>query len=104
MQQEIIKLVASKAGISESVAKIAVEAVMSVLKNKLPGVLGGQLDSLLGASSKTPISSKKPTSSTKTVSTKKPTSSKTTKKTAEKDSNPLGGLVDIVGGLLGGKK
>jgi len=44
---ELIKLVTSKAGISEAQAKKAVETVLSFLKDKLPGPLAGQIDGLL---------------------------------------------------------
>ena len=44
---ELIKLVTSKAGISEAQAKKAVETVLGFLKDKLPGPLAGQIDSLL---------------------------------------------------------
>lgn len=37
---EIIKMVASKTGMSESVAKIAVDVVVSQLKSKLPAGVG----------------------------------------------------------------
>jgi hypothetical protein len=81
MQQEIVKLVASKAGISEPIAKIAVETVLSLLKDKLPAVVGTQLDSFLGADNK--------------------------KSSKSSQNDTLGGLTDIVsglGGLFGGKK
>ena len=44
---ELIKLVTSKAGISEAQAKKAVETVLGFLKDKLPGPLAGQIDGLL---------------------------------------------------------
>jgi len=44
---ELVKLVADKAGISESQAQQAVEVVMGFLKDKLPESLAGQLDGLL---------------------------------------------------------
>lgn len=44
---ELVKLVASKTGMSESVARTAVETVISFLKQKLPAPVAGQLDSLL---------------------------------------------------------
>lgn len=70
---EIIKMVASKTGMSESVAKIAVDIVLSQLKNKLPEGVGSQIESLLGGNS------------------------------SAKSSNPLGGLADKLGGILGKK-
>lgn len=50
--EELIKLVTSKVGISESQAKSAVETVVSFLKDKLPGGLGGQLESFIHGSGK----------------------------------------------------
>lgn len=44
---ELIKLVTSKAGISEAQAKQAVETVLGFLKDKLPAPLAGQVDALL---------------------------------------------------------
>ncbi|HQE92241.1 MAG TPA: DUF2267 domain-containing protein [Anaerolineae bacterium] len=44
---ELIKLVASKAGIQEAQARTAVETVMKFLKEKLPAPLAGQLDAAL---------------------------------------------------------
>lgn len=58
---------------SESIAKITVDTVVAQLKSKLPPGVGGQLDALLGS------------------------------KSASKSSNPLGGLTDKLGGLLGKK-
>lgn len=46
--EELIKLVASKTGVSEDIAKIAVETVLSTVKSKLPAGMGDQLDSLMG--------------------------------------------------------
>jgi hypothetical protein len=43
--EELIKMVTSKAGISESQAKSAIETVVSFLKNKLPAGLGSQVES-----------------------------------------------------------
>ena len=45
---ELVKLVADKAGITNEQAKVAVETVVSVLKKKLPAPLAGQIDSVLG--------------------------------------------------------
>ncbi len=47
--QELIQIVTEKAGISESQAKTAVETVVNFLKDKLPGSLGGQVESFLGS-------------------------------------------------------
>lgn len=51
--QELIKVVTEKAGISESQAKTAVETVMKFLKDKLPGGLGGQVESALSSNAGT---------------------------------------------------
>lgn len=45
--QELIKVVTEKAGISESQAKTAVETVINFLKDKLPGGIGGHVESAL---------------------------------------------------------
>ena len=44
---ELVKMVASKVGISEAQAKQAVEMVMAFLKEKLPEPIAGQLDAVL---------------------------------------------------------
>jgi hypothetical protein len=44
---ELIKLVVAKTGISESMAKVAVETVLSFLKTKLPAPLAAQIDGLI---------------------------------------------------------
>ena len=45
--EELIKMVTSKVGISEAQAKSAVETVMSFLKDKMPGGIGGQVESFI---------------------------------------------------------
>ena len=45
---EIIKQVSEKTGLSADQAKSAVDAVIGVLKTKLPAPIAGQIDSLLG--------------------------------------------------------
>jgi hypothetical protein len=45
--EQVIKLVSEKTGITEAQAKTAVETVANFLKDKLPGGLGSQVDSLL---------------------------------------------------------
>ena len=90
MANEIVKMVAKKANLSEPVAQIAVDTVLNFLKGKLPPVVGNTLDSFLGSSSST---------ATKTTKT-----TKTTSNNSNKSNNPLG---DIVSGALGsllGKK
>lgn len=44
---ELIKLVADKAGITEAQAQQAVDAVLGFLKEQLPEPLAGQIDALL---------------------------------------------------------
>ena len=48
MQDELVKLVADKAGITEEQAGKAVAAAMDFLKERLPGPLGSQLEAALG--------------------------------------------------------
>lgn len=48
MMDDLIKTVAEKANLSPAVAGVAVNAVLSQLKDKLPGPLGSQLMSLVG--------------------------------------------------------
>ena len=45
---ELVKLVSQKTGLSEEMAKTAVEMVVGYLKEKLPGPIAGQIDSVLG--------------------------------------------------------
>jgi uncharacterized protein (DUF2267 family) len=44
---ELIKLVAEKTGLSEEMAKVAVDTVIDFLKDKMPGPAASQLDALL---------------------------------------------------------
>ncbi len=46
--EELIKMVAERAGIDGGQAKTAVELVVSQLKDKLPGPIGDQIESALG--------------------------------------------------------
>lgn len=46
--EELIKLVSQKAGLSEEIAKKAVDAVIGYLKDKLPAPIAGQIDGVLG--------------------------------------------------------
>ena len=78
MANEIVKMVAKKANLSEPIAQIAVDTVLNMLKSKLPPAVGSTLDAFLGS---------KPASSSKS-------------------NNPLGDLGNIagtLGGLLGKK-
>lgn len=52
---ELVKLVAAKTGMPESVAKIAVDTVLSQLKEKLPEGMGDQVLTLL-AGGNSPLS------------------------------------------------
>jgi hypothetical protein len=49
---ELIKMVTSKTGMSDEMARQAVDTVIGYLKDKLPGPIGGQIDGLLGGASK----------------------------------------------------
>jgi|GEM_PF-560189 len=102
MANEIVKKVAKKANISESIAQVAVDTVLNFLKDKLPPVVGNTLDSFFGSG--TASTSVKPApKSTKTTSK----TTKTVSKSAKKSDNPLGDLgsiADAIGGLFGGKK
>ncbi len=44
---ELVKLVANKAGISEDAARTAVNTVLGFLKQKLPAPVAAQIDGLL---------------------------------------------------------
>ena len=46
--EELIELVSQKAGLSEEMAKKAVDAVIGYLKDKLPSPIAGQIDGVLG--------------------------------------------------------
>lgn len=43
----IIKIVSEKTGITEAQAKIAVDTVVSILKDKMPAGIGSQVESFL---------------------------------------------------------
>jgi hypothetical protein len=47
---ELVKLVASKLGVTEDKAKVAVEVVAGFLKKNLPAPLVSQIDAVLGGS------------------------------------------------------
>lgn len=49
---ELIKKVSEKTGLSEEMARQAVEVVVDHLKDKLPGPLAGQIDNVLNLSGK----------------------------------------------------
>jgi len=93
MANEIVKLVAKKANISEPIAQIAVDVVLNSLKSKLPPAVGSTLDALLGSGTAAPKSAK-------TTAASK--SGKTTSKSSKKDDSLLGGLGNIAAGALGG--
>ena len=48
--QELIAMVVQKAGIPESAARIAVEAVLGHLKTKMPAAVASQIDAIIGGS------------------------------------------------------
>lgn len=48
---DLIKLVAQKTGLSEEMAKVAVETVVGFLKDKLPSPIAKQIDSVLSGNS-----------------------------------------------------
>ena len=45
---ELVKLVSQKTGISEAMAKQAVEIVLGFIKEKLPAPIAGQIDAVIG--------------------------------------------------------
>jgi len=45
---ELVKMVSKKTGISEALAKQAVEIVVGYLKRKLPAPVASQIDGILG--------------------------------------------------------
>lgn len=44
---ELVKMVAEKTGISEELAKTAVQVVLGYLKDKLPAPIAGQIDGVI---------------------------------------------------------
>ena len=48
MQQELVRMVAEKTGLSEDKARTAAETVIGYLKSNLPAGLSSQLDSVAG--------------------------------------------------------
>ena len=46
---ELIKLVSKKTGLSEQMAKTAVDTVIGFLKDQLPAPIAAQIDSVLGS-------------------------------------------------------
>jgi hypothetical protein len=44
---ELVKLVSTKTGISEELAKTAVEVVLDYLKDRLPASVAGQIDGVI---------------------------------------------------------
>jgi len=97
MASEIVKMVAKKANISESIAQVAVDTVFKFLKDKLPPVVGNTLESLLGSGA---------TAKTTSPASKSTKAGSTASKGGKKGDNPLGGLggiTDVLGGLLGKK-
>ncbi|MSP14300.1 MAG: DUF2267 domain-containing protein [Chloroflexi bacterium] len=50
---ELVSLVAQKTGMSEEMAKTAVDTVINYLKEKLPAPLAAQIDGVLGSTGST---------------------------------------------------
>ena len=50
MQQELVKMVAERTGLSEEKARTAAETVIGYLKSNLPSGISSQLDSVAGGS------------------------------------------------------
>jgi uncharacterized protein (DUF2267 family) len=94
MANEIVKLVAKKANISEPVAQIAVDTVLNLLKSKLPPAAGSMLNAFLGSGSVTKTS-------TKTSASKTTKAASTSKK--KDGSIDIGAIAGALGGLLGKK-
>jgi nucleoid DNA-binding protein len=51
MQQELVRMVAEKTGLSEDKAQTAAETVIGYLKSKLPAGVSSQLDNIASGSS-----------------------------------------------------
>jgi hypothetical protein len=51
MQQELVRMVAEKTGISEDKARTAAETVIGYLKDKMPAAVSSQLDSAASGAS-----------------------------------------------------
>ena len=50
MQQELVRMVADRTGLSEDKARTAAETVIGYLKDKLPAPVSSQLDSVASGS------------------------------------------------------
>ena len=48
MRDELVTLVADKTGLTEDMARVAVETVVDYLRVKLPAAIAGQMDRVLG--------------------------------------------------------
>lgn len=44
---ELVQIVSQKTGLSEEMSRVAVEAVLKYVKDKLPDPIAGQIDNLL---------------------------------------------------------
>jgi hypothetical protein len=104
---QIVKLVAQKAKISETAAQIAVNEVIKSLKMMLPQAIEASLDTVVSSTATTKTVTKPTTKSVANTTVKSPTKPATksaTKPAAKKTKpadNPLGGLSDIAGSVLG---
>ena len=52
---ELVKMVAEKTGLSNEMAKTAVDTVVGFLKDKLPAPIANQIDSVLGGEVETDL-------------------------------------------------
>jgi hypothetical protein len=52
--EELVTLVSKKTGLSEDMAKVAVETVVGYLKDQLPDPIAAQIDSVLGGTGDVP--------------------------------------------------
>jgi uncharacterized protein (DUF2267 family) len=48
MKEELIKQVAQKTGLSPDMARVAVDTMLSFLKEKLPGPIAAEVDAVMG--------------------------------------------------------
>ncbi len=81
---ELIKLVMAKTGISEAVAKVAIEVILGFIKDKLPKPIADQLGVLLGFGAASPKGEQ-------------------ADKTTKDDGFGMDDVLKGLGGMLGGK-
>jgi hypothetical protein len=110
MVNEMVKMVAKKANIPEPVAQVAVNTVVTYLKDKLPPALRSTVDTFLGTGA-TPapkagaksVPAKKPTATGKTAAAPKKTTAASKKGAAANPLGDIGAIAGALGGLLGKK-